>query len=91
MGIFDKILGNKNITEQISKLAGNANIASILSQLTSNQDFMSKLSAAKDDNDIQRLISSATDALKDMKLTDEEKKDLMNQLKQVASGLMGKT
>lgn len=90
MGIFDKILGNKNITDQISKLAGNANIASILSQLTSNQDFMSKLSAAKDDNDIQRLISSATDAFKDMKLTDEEKKDLMNQLKQVASGLMGK-
>lgn len=90
MGIFDKILGNKNITEQISKLAGNANIASIVSQLTANKDFMSKLSTAKDDNDIQRLISSATDAFKDMKLTDEEKKDLVNQLKNLASGFVGK-
>lgn len=90
MGIFDKLLGNKNITEQISKLAGNANIAAILAQLTANKDFMSKLSSAKDDNDIHQLIASATDAFKDMKLTDEEKKDLVNQLKHVASGLMGK-
>jgi predicted DNA-binding protein with PD1-like motif len=90
MGIFDKLLGNKNITEQISKLAGNANIAAILAQLTANKDFMSKLSSAKDDNDIHQLIASATDAFKDMKLTDEEKKDLVNQLKNVASGLIGK-
>lgn len=90
MGIFDKILGNKNITDQISKLAGNANIASIISQLTANKDFMSQLASAKDDNDIQRLIASATDAFKDMKLTDQEKKDLVAQLKDVASGLMGK-
>ena len=90
MGIFDKILGNKNITEQISKLAGNPNIASIVSQLTANKDFMSKLSTAKDDNDIQHLIASATDAFKDMKLTDEEKKDLANQLKNLASGFVGK-
>ena len=40
MGIFDKLLGNKNITEQISKLAGNANIASIIAQLTSNKDTL---------------------------------------------------
>lgn len=90
MGIFDKILGNKNITDQISKLAGNPNIASVLSQLTSNSDFMSKLSAAKSDSDIQHLIASATDAFKDMKLTDEEKKDLANQVKNLAGGLMGK-
>ncbi len=90
MGIFDKILGNKNITDQISKLAGNANLASVISQLTANKDFMSKLSAAKDENEIQHLIASATDAFKDMKLTEEEKKDLVNQLKNVASGLMGK-
>lgn len=90
MGILDNLLGNKNITEQISKLAGNANIASVISQLTANKDFMSKLSTAKSDSDIQKLISSATEAFKDMKLTEEEKKDLASQLKNVASGLMGK-
>ena len=90
MGIFDKLFGNKNITEQISKLAGNPNIASIISQLTANKDFMTKLSGAKDENEIQHLIASATDAFKDMKLTEEEKKDLVNQVKHLAGGLVGK-
>ena len=73
MGIFDKILGNKNITDQISKLAGNPNIASIVAQLSTNKDFMSKLSTAKDDNDVQHLITSALAAFQDMKLSEEEK------------------
>ena len=90
MGIFDKLLGNKNITEQISKLAGNPNIASIVAQLTSNKDFMSKLAGAKDENDIQHLISSALAAFKDLKLTDAEKADLTSQLKNLAGGMMGK-
>lgn len=90
MGIFDKILGNKNITDQISKLAGNPNIASIVAQLSTNKDFMSKLSTAKDDNDVQHLITSALAAFKDMKLSEEEKKDLTNQLKNLAGGLFGK-
>ena len=90
MGIFDKILGNKNITDQISKLAGSPDIASIVAQLSTNKDFMSKLSTAKDDNDVQHLITSAMAAFKDMKLSEEEKKDLTKQLKNLAGGLIGK-
>ncbi|MBO7628617.1 MAG: hypothetical protein J6S87_01550 [Bacteroidales bacterium] len=90
MGIFDKILGNKNITEQISKLAGNPNIASVVAQLTANKDFMSKLAGAKDENDVQHLITSALAAFKDLKLSEEEKKDLTSQLKNLAGGMMGK-
>lgn len=90
MGIFDKLLGNKNITEQISKLAGNANIASIIAQLTSNKDFMTKLAGAKDENEIQHLVSSALAAFKDLKLTEAEKADLISQVKGLAGGLMGK-
>lgn len=90
MGIFDKILGNKNIKEQIENLAGNANIVSVISQLTSNNDFMTKLAAAKDENDMQRLISTALDAFKDLKLTEDEKANLVSQLKKVASGFTGK-
>ena len=70
MGIFDKILGNKNITDQISKLAGNPNIASIVAQLSTNKDFMSKLSTAKDDNDVQHLITSAMAAFKEGRFED---------------------
>ena len=51
---------------------------------------MSKLSTAKDDNDVQHLITSALAAFKDMKLSEEEKKDLTNQLKNLAGGLIGK-
>ena len=90
MGFLDKLLGNKNIIKQAESLLGNANIMEILKSLTGNKDFMSKLANAKDENEMQSLISTAVEAFKDKKLTDAEKKELTNQLKNMASGLMGK-
>ena len=69
---------------------GNANIMEILKSLTGNKEFMTKLAGAKDENEIQHLVSTAIDALKDKKLTDAEKAELTKQLKNMASGLMGK-
>ena len=80
MGLFDKILGSKNIIQQVSALAGNANLMEILKSLTSNKDFMSKVANAKNENEIQHLITTAVDALKDKKLTDAEKAELTKQL-----------
>ena len=90
MGLFDKLLGNKNIIQQVSALTGNGNMMEILKSLTGNKDFMSKLAGAKDENEVQHLITTTIDALKDKKLTDAEKKELTNQLKGLAAGLMGK-
>ncbi len=77
MGILDKLLKNDSIKKKVESL-------------TENKELMSKLSSVKDDKEMQNLISSATDALKDRKLSDQEKQELGNQLKSVASGLMGK-
>ncbi|MBO4599500.1 MAG: hypothetical protein J5641_02045 [Bacteroidales bacterium] len=90
MGLLDKLLGNKNIIQQVSALAGNANITEILKSLTGNKEFMTNLSNAKSESELQSLISNAIDAFKDKKLTDAEKKELTNQLKHMASGLLGK-
>ena len=90
MGLFDKILGNKDIIQQVSALAGNANVMDILKSLTGNKEFMTKLSAAKNENELQSLISNAIEAFKDKKLTDAEKKALTEQLKKMATGLLGK-
>ena len=90
MGLFDKLLGNKNIIQQAEALLGNANIMEILKSLTGNKEFMTKLASAKNENEVQHLISTAVDALKDKKLTDAEKAELTQQLKNFAGGMMGK-
>lgn len=69
---------------------GSGNVMEILKSLTGNKEFMTKLAGAKDENEVQRLITTAVDALKDKKLTEAEKKQLTNQLKNLAVGMMGK-
>lgn len=90
MGLLDKLLGNQNIIKQAEALMGNGNVMEILKSLTGNKEFMTKLAGAKDENEVQRLITTAVDALKDKKLTEAEKKQLTNQLKNLAVGMMGK-
>lgn len=83
------MLKNDNIKKKVASLTGNADLGSALSSLTENKELMSKLSSVKDDKEMQNLIASATDALKDRKLSDQEKQELGNQLKNIASGFMG--
>ena len=90
MGLLDKLLRNQNIIKQAEALMGNGNVMEILKSLTGNKEFMTKLAGAKDENEVQRLITTAVDALKDKKLTEAEKKQLTNQLKNLAVGMMGK-
>ena len=90
MGLFDKILGNKNIIKQAEALMGNADIMGTLKSLTGNKEFMTKLASAKNENELQHLVTTAVDAMKDKKLTDAEKAELTKQLKSLAGGIMGK-
>ncbi len=77
MKILDKLFGNKKIKEYAESLA-------------QNDGLQSKIASVKDDKEVKELINSATDALKDRKLSDEEKKELASRLKEVASDLMSK-
>lgn len=95
MGIFDKILSNKDLLKNVesltgnkdllSNLSGNKNLLGAISSLAANKDFTSKLASAKDDKQVQDLINSATAALKDMKLSDDEKKELAAKAKAIFS------
>ncbi len=77
MGVLDNLVGNVNIKDAVESL-------------TKNGDLMNKISSLKDDKEIQNLISSATDAFKDRKLSDDEKKELTEKLKSAAGNLFGK-
>ena len=90
MGLLDKLLEKKGVMKQLEAMMGGGNVMEILKSLTGNKDFMTKLAGAKDENEVQHLIASAVDALKDKKLTDAEKKELTNQLKNLAGGMLGK-
>ena len=74
MGVLDNLIGNVNIKDTVESL-------------TKNTDLMNKISSLKDDKEIQNLVSSATEAFKDHKLSDEEKKELTDKLKSAASNL----
>lgn len=93
MGLFDKLLQNKDLLKNVEaltgnkdllgnlNLSGNKNVMGAIMALASNKDFTSKLAAAKDDKQVKDLINTATAALKDMKLSDEEKKELTEKVK----------
>ena len=77
MGLLDGVLNNLNLKDTVNSLKD-------------NKELMAKLSSAKDDKEIQKLVSTATDALKDSKISDDEKQELAKQLKGIAAGLFGK-
>ncbi len=90
MGLFDKLLNNDSVKKTVESLTGGKDLGSVANSLKDNKELMSKLSSVKDDKEMQNLISSATEALKDRKLSDQEKKELGDQLKNLASGFMSK-
>ncbi len=81
MGLLGSLLKNKDLLKNVSALAGNENIMKAVSSLTANKELMNNLASAKDDNQFKELISTAVDALKDMNLSDAEKKELIDKAK----------
>lgn len=61
-----------------------------IASLTGKSDLKSKVADIQDDDSVKELVSTASDALKDKKLSTEEKQDLGNRLKSVATNLFKK-
>lgn len=73
----------KNIMDKV-------NLKDKIGSLTGKSELKSKVADMQDDNDVKEFVSTVSDALKDKKLSTEEKQDLGNRLKSVATNLFKK-
>ena len=100
MGLLDSLLKNKSLVKNVeqmaknsnilgnlnlSQLTGNKNVLNALTALMANKNFTTKFANTKDENGLKDLLDTAMDALKDKKLSAEEKTELMDKIKSLVN------